>query len=137
MKSHTKTELEQALFAVSSTLGKSEKALAKLRPGTHHHTATGEAIRAYRIALELLERALHPAPGRGTGWRAYTTEEMDGALKAVATATARVERVLPKLKPGSPQHTLALRRVQAFGIAAQLMEKEEQALAAAQRGERA
>lgn len=48
------------------------------------------------------------------------------ALRAIHSTVAKCEKALPKLAPGTPQHTLLKRRLEAFYIAAALMEKELQ-----------
>lgn len=44
--------------SIDSTLRKCEKALEKLRPGTSPHTLTVRRIRAFRIALALIDREM-------------------------------------------------------------------------------
>ena len=60
---HTAEELAEARRSIDSTLRKCEKALEKLRPGSSSHTLTVRRIRAFRIALELIDREME----RGTG----------------------------------------------------------------------
>lgn len=59
---YTREELAEARRSIDSTLRKCEKALEKLRPGTSPHTLTVRRIRAFRIALALID-------GRWTGRR--------------------------------------------------------------------
>ena len=54
----------------------------------------------------------------------YTKEELEEALRAIASTISKCEKVLPKLKPGTSQHTLLLRRIKALQIAASLITKE-------------
>lgn len=54
----SKDELEEALRAIASTIGKCEKAQPKLRPGTSQHTPLARRIKALTIASVLLEREL-------------------------------------------------------------------------------
>jgi hypothetical protein len=51
-------ELAEAHRAIASTLGKCEKIVPKLRPGTAQHTLLDRRIRALEIALALIEREL-------------------------------------------------------------------------------
>lgn len=51
-------ELREALRAISSTLGKCEKAQTKLREGTPQHTLTRRRIEAFCIAISLIEKEL-------------------------------------------------------------------------------
>ncbi len=63
-------ELGEAHRAIASTLGKCEKIVPKLRPGTAQHTLLDRRIRALEIALALIERELAGGsvsdPGRST-----------------------------------------------------------------------
>lgn len=60
---YTAEELAEARRSIDSTLRKCEKALEKLRPGSSAHTLTVRRIRAFRIALVLIDREME----RGTG----------------------------------------------------------------------
>ena len=55
---YTREELAEARRSIDSTLRKCEKALEKLRPGTSPHTLTVRRIRAFRIALALIDREM-------------------------------------------------------------------------------
>ncbi|MDL2324336.1 hypothetical protein LJC61_04200 [Ruminococcaceae bacterium OttesenSCG-928-A16] len=54
----------------------------------------------------------------------YTEEELKEALRAIISTIGKCEKVLPKLKPGTSQHTLLTRRIKAFYIAADLIARE-------------
>lgn len=54
----------------------------------------------------------------------YTTEELEEALRSIASTLAKCEKVLPKLKPGTSSHTLLVRRIKALGIASALIKRE-------------
>lgn len=54
----------------------------------------------------------------------YTKEELNDALRAIASTISKCEKVLPKLKQGTSQHTLLIRRIKAFQIASTLITKE-------------
>ncbi|KQM12753.1 hypothetical protein AOA80_00130 [Methanomassiliicoccales archaeon RumEn M1] len=58
MEEITKEELEEAIRAIASTIGKCEKVLPKLKEGTSQHTLLARRIKAFRIAIELMEREL-------------------------------------------------------------------------------
>lgn len=62
MEAYTRTELEEALRALNSTLSKCEKAQPKLRPGAAQHTLLDRRIKALRIASELITRELNALP---------------------------------------------------------------------------
>ncbi len=54
----------------------------------------------------------------------YTPEELQEALRAIDSTISKCEKVRPKLKPGSSQHTLLVRRIKALNIAATLIRRE-------------
>lgn len=58
MQHYTKEELEEALGAIVSTVSKCEKALLKLKQGTSQHTLLIRRIKAFHIALEMIEQEL-------------------------------------------------------------------------------
>lgn len=62
---YTREELAEARRSIDSTLRKCEKALEKLRPGTSSHTLTVRRIRAFRIALALIDREMDGAKASG------------------------------------------------------------------------
>lgn len=55
---------------------------------------------------------------------AFTKEELQEALRAIASTIGKCEKVQPKLKPGTPQHTLLVRRIKALYIASALIKRE-------------
>lgn len=55
----------------------------------------------------------------------YTEQELEEALRAIAsTLISKCEKILPKLKQGTSQHTLLMRRIKALRIASILIAKE-------------
>lgn len=58
-KPFAKDELEEALRAITSTIGKCEKALPKLRQNTSQHTLLTRRVKALNIASVLIERELN------------------------------------------------------------------------------
>lgn len=54
----------------------------------------------------------------------FTTEELAEALRAIASLMSKCEKVQPKLKHGTSQHTLLLRRIKALHIASSLIMQE-------------
>ena len=58
---YTPEELAEARRSIASTLSKREKALEKLRPGSSAHTLTVRRIRAFQIALVLIDREVEHA----------------------------------------------------------------------------
>jgi hypothetical protein len=59
----------------------------------------------------------------------FTREELSEALRAIVSTIGKCEKVQPKLKPGTPSHTLLIRRIKALNISATLIQREIDALA--------
>lgn len=59
----------------------------------------------------------------------FTREELEEALRAITSTINKCEKVLPKLKAGTSQHTLLVRRIKAFDIASSMIRQalDEQA----------
>ncbi len=55
---------------------------------------------------------------------AFTREELEEALRAIESTIRKCEKVQPKLKEGTPQHTLLVRRIKALNIACALIQRE-------------
>ena len=112
-------ELHEAARAITSALHKSDKAILKLKESSPQFRITKESIRAYQIALLLIERDL------GTQKTLlFSAEELVRAQTAFSSMIARVEKILPKFAVGTPQHTLAVRRIRAFEIAGEMVKRE-------------
>ncbi len=58
MDKFTKEELEEALRAIDSTIGKCEKVQPKLKQGASQHTLLIRRIKALHIASALIKREL-------------------------------------------------------------------------------
>lgn len=54
----------------------------------------------------------------------YAMEELREALRAIDSTIRKCEKVQPKLKQGTSQHTLLVRRIKALQIAAELIRRE-------------
>lgn len=54
----------------------------------------------------------------------YTKEELEEAHRAIASTISKCEKVLPKLRPGTSQHTLLIRRIKALNISLTLITRE-------------
>ncbi|TKC09718.1 hypothetical protein FA047_01550 [Pedobacter frigoris] len=55
---YEKAELEEALRAIKSTLGKCEKVVLKLKENSAQYTLMIRRIDAFRISAELIQREL-------------------------------------------------------------------------------
>lgn len=121
MDTFTEKELAEAMCAITSTMHKSEKVQLKLQENTFQHTINARGIKAYNIAIKLIEKELGMNTATGPD---NTKEELNEALQMLTSVIGRVENVLPKFNPGTSQHTLAIRRIKAFTLAAELIKKE-------------
>jgi hypothetical protein len=54
----------------------------------------------------------------------FTTEQLEMAKFQLTSTINKIEKFMPKLKIGTPQHTLAMRRIDAFNLAITLIDKE-------------
>ena len=115
----SEVDLNEAARAISSSLMKSEKALLKLKEGSPQYRLTAENVRAFQIALALIRRE----QGGQEAFN-FTKDELSRARAAFESARHRVQKVLPKFALGTPQHTLAVRRIRAFEIAEHLIQTE-------------
>jgi len=113
-------ELREAARAIASTRMKSEKAILKLKEGSAQQRLTARGIAVYSLALKLIAREL----GEPQEPILYTKESLEQAIEAFTFAATRVESILPKFAAGTPQHTLAIRRLRAFEIAQALIRRE-------------
>lgn len=129
MRAFSEIELREAARAIASTRMKSEKAILKLKQNSAQQRLTARGIAAYALALVLIGRELGKAAGEYTSVNeaepAYTKEALVQASEAFSSATTRVENILPKFASGTPQHTLAVRRLRAFEIASVLIRREQ------------
>ena len=60
----------------------------------------------------------------GENEKADDQRDLREALRSIESTTSKCEKALVKLREGTPQHTLTKRRIEAFQIAAALIEKE-------------
>lgn len=58
MKDYTREDLREALRAISSLIGKCEKAQEKLKQGTSQHTLLVRRIEAFHISAILITEAM-------------------------------------------------------------------------------
>ena len=120
MEVFSKEELSETARAIDSTRMKSEKAILKLKEGTAQYRLTVRGIAAYSLALQLIVREQDASAEEFN----FPQESLNQASEAFAFAATRVTSVLPKFAAGTPQHTLAVRRLRAFAIAQELIRRE-------------
>lgn len=55
---------------------------------------------------------------------AFTKEDLQEALRAIASTISKCKKVQPKLRAGTAQHTLLRRRIKALQVATVLIKRE-------------
>lgn len=116
---HTLEEYNAAIFAITSSLHKSEKAILKLKEGTFQYRLLTQGIQSYHIALNLIDHEINQ-----TKLDLYSLDDLLSAIEFYTTTIQRVLKVMPKFKEGTSQHTLGIRRINAFELAIVLLQKE-------------
>lgn len=119
MEPLSQTELHEAARAITSAMHKSEKAILKLKENSPQYRLTEGNIRAFHLALVLIEREQGSQDEQS-----FSADACAEAQTAFSSMIARVEKVLPKFAAGTPQHTLAVRRIKAFEIAGEMIQRE-------------
>lgn len=54
----------------------------------------------------------------------FTKDELDEAIRSIDSTRNKCVKALEKLREGTPQHTLTVRRIKAFDVALALINKE-------------
>lgn len=54
----------------------------------------------------------------------FSKDDLQEALRSIASTLSKCEKVAPKLRAGTSQHTLLSRRIKALQIASTLIERE-------------
>lgn len=103
----TPDERREALRPIASLIGKSEKALQKLKPGTWQHAMLRDNLAALRLGTALLNAEAGAAAG-------FARDELQKALRAYASMASRTEKALAKFAPGTSPHSLSRNRLQAL-----------------------
>lgn len=118
---YTLEELEQAIKAFKSSISKCEKAHTKLKDGSPQKKWVDRQLEAFYIAVSLIENL--PDEERHIAER-YTESKLQNADKTYELLLSKCEKLLTKFEDGTPQMTLAVRRLKAFQIAAALITRE-------------
>lgn len=103
--------LQAAQKAIASTLRKEENAHATMSAKQTKQwqlDRLASSIRCHRTMLALV--ALD----------SVSREDVETALDAIPGIIANIEKILPKFAPGTPQHTLGIRRIDAYRAAQEL-----------------
>ena len=113
----TAAAVQAARGPIASLIGKSEKTQGKLAPATWQYKMLQENLRALRLAEALLDGQADAATG-------FSPDDMQAALRALASMAAKTEPALAKFRPGTAQHSLSRNRLQALRTATALIEAE-------------
>ena len=117
MNDNTPDELQAALRPIASLISKSQKAQQKLAPGTWQHTMPRDNLKALHIALALMNTDAHETV-------TFTRDDLQSALRALASMISRTEKAQVKFSPGTSQHTLQRNRLKALRVAEALLRAE-------------
>ena len=113
----TAADVQAARRPIASLIGKSEKAQRKLAPSTWQYRMLQDNLRALHLAEALLEDRTETATG-------FSPDDLQAALRALASMMAKTEPALAKFRPGTARHSLSRNRLQALRTATALVEAE-------------
>ena len=113
----TTGELREALRPLASLISKSEKAQRKLAPETWQHAMLRDNLKALRHAYARMNKESDDAGD-------FTRNELQAALRELASMIDRSEQAQAKFPPGTSQHTLQRNRLRALRMAAALTRAE-------------
>lgn len=116
------TALSAARTALQSARRKNDKVRLSLaqaaNPRAGQIARVERIIQALSISLELIDAALGSADQP-----VYPDQTIADSYQLLSNLTTQLEALMPKLRPGSPQHSLARRRIEAFQLALRLLEQ--------------
>ena len=118
---NTSQAFEEAVRAFNSSISKCEKAKTKLKEGSPQRKWVDRQLEAFYIAVSLIDRSLRDPENAKERYPEMALSSADKTLKQLIE---KCEKLPEKFKDGSPQHTLAIRRLRAFHIAESLIAKE-------------
>lgn len=119
MDDYTAKDVEEALRAIASMIGRTEKAKTKFAQGTSQHTLQKNRLKALHIASSLIEKELGQSDVIGV----FTNEELRKALDPIASLISKSEKAKGKVAQGSWQYTMLEENLKALYIASPLLEK--------------
>lgn len=119
MDDFTKRDLEQALQAISSMIGKADKAKAKFAEGTSQYTLQKNRLDALNIASLLISKELEG----NNAIDYYTKGDFEKAIEPISSLISKSEKAQRKLSEGSWQHTMLGNNLKALHIASLLLTK--------------
>lgn len=117
MNKRVTDELPSVIEPIKSLINKSQKAQAKLTPGTWQHTMLHENLQALELAFALMS-------GRTNGADVPLREDFRAALRAFDKMTTKSARARKKFPPGTSHHTWQRNRLKAFRVAKALIKRQ-------------
>ena len=117
----TSEEFLEAIRAFNSSISKCEKAKAKLKADSPQRKWVDRQLESFYVSVSLINNSLSEPE---TAKERYAETELRNADKTLRQLIVKCEKLPEKFKEGSPQHTLAIRRLQAFHIAETLIARE-------------
>lgn len=115
--------LEQAQKTISSTLCKNEKAYETLSQKQNFRPWQLQMVAAHVKDFRLMLRII-----KNQEIGAFEREELEGLQQKIPLYIGQIEKVKPKFKAGTSQHTLAVRRIEAYCIVSKGIEVELRSL---------
>ena len=123
MENFRKEELKEAFRAIASTIHKSQKVQETLSQkqssGSSQLTTFSKKLKVFRTASLLITSAINEDYSNK-----YPREDLEETLKTIPSIIRQIEKIMPKFREGTSQHTLAVRRVKAFNIVSALAMRE-------------
>ena len=113
-----KKDMEEALLAIASMIGRTEKAKEKFAEGTSQHMLQKNRLKALKIASSLVSKELTKGDAMD-----YSKEELKQALAPLASLLSKSEKAQKKLAQGTWQHTMLGDYLKALYIASPLLTK--------------
>lgn len=119
MDDFPKKDMEEALRAITSMIGRTEKAKEKFVQGTSQHTLQKNRLKALHIASSLISKGL----AESDAVDCYTEEDLKNALAPITSLISKTEKAREKLAQGTWQHTMLSNNLKALHIALPLLTK--------------
>jgi hypothetical protein len=125
MDNSTREDLEEALAAMASMIGKTEPVKRRFAPGTSQHTLQKNRLAALKITSSLISKELEQSYVSDFG-----EEDLRNAHAPIASLISKCEKARNKLAPGTCQHTMLSNNLKALHIASPLLTKALQEISA-------
>ncbi|MGE5370827.1 MAG: hypothetical protein ACM3QZ_02455 [Solirubrobacterales bacterium] len=116
MENQSNADKLESIKAFQSAISKSEKALAQMTQKGANTALLKKRLEALRVGLAVLESIWNQRPHH------YSQENFADARNVLAGLLPAIAAVCAKSKAGSPQRTLAERRIQALERAVQAID---------------